>query len=139
MKVLLEKRGGKRLLNQVVLIGRIANAPEIRQTTTGKSVTNIALAVPRAYKNAHGSYDTDFVQCTLWEGIAKSTVDHCEKGELIAIKGRLQTRNYEDKEGKRVYVTEVITERVTFITQKGNGEESKLQDTKADTFEFLED
>ncbi|MGL4662892.1 MAG: single-stranded DNA-binding protein [Culicoidibacterales bacterium] len=127
------------MLNQVVLIGRIANAPEIRQTTTGKAVTNIALAVPRAYKNVHGTYDTDFVQCTLWEGIAKSTVDHCEKGELIAIKGRLQTRHYEDKEGKRIYVTEVITERVTFITQKGNGELKQTQELKADAFEFLED
>ena len=75
----------------------------------------------------------------LTAGIAKSTVDHCEKGELIAIKGRLQTRHYEDKEGKRVYVTEVITERVTFITPKGNGELKQTQETKENIFEFLEE
>lgn len=72
------------MLNQVVLIGRIANAPEIRQTTTGKSVTNIALAVPRAYKNVHGTYDTDFVQCTLW---AENVITLYKENEAICCKG----------------------------------------------------
>lgn len=104
------------MLNQIVLIGRICNDPELRETGNGKYVTNISLAVSRSFRNSEGNYDTDFVTCTLWAGIAKSTVENCKKGELIAIKGRIQTRNYEDRDGKRIYVTEVIAERVTFLS-----------------------
>lgn len=108
------------MINNVVIIGRIANEPELKETTTGKMVTNVTLAVSRSFKNIKGEYETDFVTCTLWSGIAKSTVEHCEKGHLVGVKGRLQTRNYEDKEGKRVYVTEVIAERVTFLNASRN-------------------
>lgn len=103
------------MLNNVVLIGHIAQDPELEETNTGKKVTTITLAIARSFKNIQGVYETDFVICRLWEALAKNIVTHCKKGSLIAIKGRLQTRNFENEHGKRVYVTEVIAERVNFL------------------------
>lgn len=103
------------MLNNVILIGRIVYEPELEETVTGKKVTTITLAVARAFKNSQGIFETDFVTCRLWAGIAESTVGFCKKGSLIAVKGRLQTRNYENSEKHKVYVTEVIAERVSFL------------------------
>jgi single stranded DNA-binding protein (ssb) len=104
------------MLNNVILIGRIVYEPELEETVTGKKVTTITLAVARAFKNSQGIFETDFVTCRLWAGIAESTVEFCKKGSLIAVKGRLQTRNYENSEKNKVYVTEVIAERVSFLS-----------------------
>ena len=105
------------MLNQAVLVGRIVQEPELKDTEKGK-VTNITLAVPRSFKNANGQYDTDFISCVLWKGIAESTVQYCKKGDLVGIKGRIQTRNVElDDETYRQYV-EVIAEKVTFLSSK---------------------
>jgi len=103
------------MLNNVILIGHIAREPALEETTTGKKVTTITLAIPRSFKNVQGVYETDFVLCRLWEALAKNVVTNCKKGSLIAIKGRLQTRHFENDESKRVYVTEVIAERVNFL------------------------
>lgn len=105
------------MLNNVVLIGRIVYEPELNETPKGKKVSTITLAVSRSFKNNEGVFETDFVTCRLWAGIAESTVEFCRKGSLIAVKGRLQTRNYDDSEEKRVYVTEVIAERVNFLNE----------------------
>lgn len=106
------------MLNQVVLVGRIVKEPELKKTESGKSVTNLTIAVPRPYKNYDGDYDTDFVPCILWTGIAENTVEYCKKGDLVGIKGRIQTRISEiNEEEKRQYV-EVVAERVTFLAGK---------------------
>lgn len=105
------------MLNQVVMVGRLVKDPELRETESGKKVTNITLAVPRSYKNTDGEYDTDFVDCTLWIGVAENTAEYCHKGDLLGIKGRLQTSKYE-KDGQTKYKTEVIAEKVTFLTTK---------------------
>ncbi len=105
------------MLNQVVLVGRLVRDPELRETENGKKVTTITLAVPRSYKNVNGEYDTDFIDCTLWIGVAESTSEYCKKGDLLGIKGRLQSNVYE-KDDKKVYVTDVIAEKVTFLTSK---------------------
>lgn len=105
------------MLNQIVIVGRLVKDPELRETETGKKVTNITLAVPRSYKNVNGEYDTDFIDCTLWTGVAESTSEYCKKGDLLGVKGRVQTRVYEKEEQKK-YVTEVIAEKVTFLTSK---------------------
>ena len=83
------------MLNQTVIVGRLVKDPELRETENGNKVTNITLAVPRSYKNVNGEYDTDFISCVLWKGIAENTVEYVKKGDLIGIKGRIQTRNYE--------------------------------------------
>lgn len=103
------------MLNQTVLVGRLANEPEIYETETGKKLTRITLAVPRTYKNADGEYDTDFIGCKLWQNVAQSTTDYCKKGDLLGVKGRIQTSSYETEEGTK-YLTEVVAEKVTFLS-----------------------
>ena len=105
------------MLNQVVLVGRLVKTPELKETETGKKVTNITIAVPRSYKNVDGQYEADYIDCTLWTPIAESTTEYCKKGDLLGIKGRLQTSSYE-KDGQTKYVTDVIVEKVTFLTSK---------------------
>ena len=109
------------VLNQAVLVGRIVQEPELKNTEKGK-VTNITLAVPRSFKNANGEYDTDFISCVLWKGVAESTVEYCKKGDLVGIKGRIQTRDVDlDDETHKKYV-EVIAEKVTFLSSNRNKE-----------------
>lgn len=105
------------MLNQLVVIGRLVKDPELRKTENGKNVTNITLAVPRSYKNPNGEYDTDFIDCVLWSTVAESTTEYCKKGDLLGIKGRIQTRTYQKDEEKK-YVTEVVAEKVTFLSSK---------------------
>ena len=105
------------MLNQAVLVGRIVKDPELKSTENGSKVTNITLAVPRSFKNSNGEYDSDFISCVLWKGVAESTVEYCKKGDLVGIKGRIQTRSYEQNEDLK-YVTEVIAEKVTFLSSK---------------------
>lgn len=105
------------MLNQVVLVGRLVRDPELRETEEGKKVTNMTLAVPRSYKNLDGEYDTDFIDCTLWSNIAESTSEYCKKGDLLGIKGRLQTSSYE-KDGETRFKMDVMAEKVTFLTSK---------------------
>ena len=98
------------MLNQIVLVGRIAKELELKELESGKKVCNITLAVPRSFKNSKGEYETDFIDCTLWGNIAENTVEYCHKGDLVGIKGRLQT-----EEGT-LYV---MTEKITFLNSKG--------------------
>lgn|SRR5574344_1573224 len=106
------------MLNQTVLVGRLTKDPEMSNTDNGKKVSNIILAVQRCYKNTEGLYDTDFIKCILWNGIAENTVTYCHSGDVVGIKGRLQSDSYLDDDGKTKYVTEVIAEKVTFLTSK---------------------
>ncbi len=103
------------MLNNTVLVGRLVNDPELFETESGKKVTRITLAVPRPYKNIDGEYDTDYIGCKLWQGIAQSTTDYCKKGDLVGVKGRIQTSNYETEEGRKYY-TEVVAEKITFLS-----------------------
>ena len=103
------------MLNQAVLVGRIVKEPELKTTESGKKVSNITLAVPRSFKNSNGEYDTDFISCILWKGVAESTVSYCKQGDLVGIKGRIQTRNYEVNDEKKQAV-EVVAEKVSFLS-----------------------
>ncbi len=105
------------MLNQIVLVGRLTREPEIKNVDDVKSVSNVTLAIPRSYKNADGEYDTDFVDVTLWNGVAQNTAEYCKKGDLIGVKGRVQTDSYENEEGKMVSKLNVIAEKVTFLSQ----------------------
>ncbi len=103
------------MLNQTILVGRLTSDPELYETENGKKMARVTLAVPRSYKNTNGEYETDFIGCKLWQGVAESTTEYCKKGDLIGIKGRIQTSNYETEEGIRKN-TEVIAEKVTFLS-----------------------
>ncbi|MDD4644153.1 MAG: single-stranded DNA-binding protein, partial [Bacilli bacterium] len=76
------------------------------------------VAVPRSYKNTNGEYETDFINCILWAGVAQNTTEYCKKGDLLGIKGRIQTRKIEDNPEKPIYVTELIAEKITFLSSK---------------------
>ena len=109
------------MLNQIVLVGRLVKTPELMQTESGKKVSRITLAVPRSYKNSEGEYESDFINCTLWTGIAENTAEYCKKGDLLGVKGRIQTRVYEKDEEKK-YISEVVAEKLTFLTSKSKNE-----------------
>lgn len=113
------------MLNQVVLVGRLVNDPELRITDNGRKVSRITLAVPRGFKNVDGQYDTDFLDCTLWTKIAESTAEYCHSGDMLGIKGRVQTRLIENEDGSKRKKTEVIAERVTFLSSAKKGDNSE--------------
>lgn len=106
------------MLNQTVLVGRLVRYPELYETESGNKVTNITLAVPRSYKNSNGEYDTDFINCVLWKGIAESASEYCHKGDLLGVKGRIQTRVIELDDETHKNITEVVAEKVTYLSSK---------------------
>jgi single-strand DNA-binding protein len=108
------------MINQVTLVGRLTRDPELRKTSDGLPVTTVTLAVSRQFRNQHGEIEADFVQCTIWKKPAENTVQYCRKGSVVGVTGRLQTRHYDNKEGKRVYVTEVVAESIRFLGAKPN-------------------
>lgn len=106
------------MLNQIVLVGRLVDDPTLIELEDGKKEAIVTLGVQRTFKNAEGIYDTDFIKCTLLNGVATSTTEYCHKGDIVGIKGRIQVNTYEDKDGEKKYSTEVIAEKVTFLSNK---------------------
>ena len=105
-------------MNNVVLVGRITKDPEYDEKESGKKLTHITVAVQRPYKNADNLYDTDFIRCVLWNSIAESASEYCKTGDVIGVKGRLETQTYEDKDGNTRYVMQVVAERISFLASK---------------------
>ena len=105
-------------MNTVILIGRLTKEVELRYTEKELPIANFTIAINRDYKNENGEYETDFINCVAFQQSAKLMGEYTHRGDLIGVKGRLQTRNYEDKEGKKHYITEVIVERITFLQTK---------------------
>ena len=104
------------MVNSVILVGRLAQNPELYLTENGKKMSVITLAVPRNYKNIDGEYDTDFLDCILWTGIAENTHEYCKTGDILGVKGRLQTRMIEKEDGTKQKKVEMIAEKVTFLS-----------------------
>lgn len=114
------------MINHVTLVGRLTKDPELRYTAEGKMFLPIVLAVNRHYRSQEGEVEADFVLCMLWNKNAENTAKYCRKGSLIGVLGSIQTRNYENKEGKKVYVTEVAVKTVQFLSSKPRGEKFPL-------------
>ena len=110
------------MLNQVILVGRLVRNPELQITDTGRKRSSITLAVSRGYKNQNGEYDTDFLDCTLWTGIAENTHEYCKSGDVIGVKGRLQTWMLENEDGTKSKKMEIIAEKVTFLSSSRSGQ-----------------
>lgn len=107
------------MLNRALLVGRLTRDPELRRTGSGKAVTSFNLAVERNFKS--DEQEADFINCVCWGKIAENTERYCSKGSMVSIDGRIQTRNYDNSQGQKVYVTEVIADSVQFInTRKEN-------------------
>lgn len=115
-------------MNNYMCVGRLVGDPEVKDLENGKKVTNITIAIPRSYKNADGEYDTDFVDCTIWNGVAEKTSEYCKKGDMIGVKGRLETSVYEKENGEKVKRTSVVAEKVSFLSSriKDNDNEPEL-------------
>ena len=107
------------MLNNVVLVGRLTKDPEEILTEKNNKRTVVIMAVPRSFKNSNGEYDTDFIRVVLWNMIAEHTCEYCKKGDVIGIKGRIQSSSYE-KDGETKYITEVVAEKVTFLSSDKN-------------------
>lgn len=105
-------------MNHVILIGRLTKDPEKRSTSDGLSVCSFSLAVQRPFKNSEGNYDADFIPCVVYKVIADNVSVYCHKGSLVAVKGRLNTRKWEDQESKTHFVVEVLAEKVMFLDSK---------------------
>ena len=107
-------------MNKAILIGRLTKDPELRTTPTGRNVCQFSIAVNRAYTNANGEREADFINCVVWDKQAENLARYQKKGNQIAVDGRIQTRNYDDKDGKRVYVTEILATNISFLDAKGS-------------------
>lgn len=108
------------MMNRVVLVGRLTKDPELRYTPNGVPVATFTLAVNRTFTNQQGERETDFINCVVWRRQAENAANYLKKGNLAGVDGRIQTRNYEAQDGRRVYVTEVLAESVQFLEPKNS-------------------
>lgn len=133
-------------MNKAILIGRLTRDPELRTTPTGRNVCQFSVAVSRTFTNANGEREADFINCVVWDKQAENLVKYQKKGNQIAVEGRIQTRNYDDKDGKKVYVTEILASNISFLDSKGTGTsgnsfnnlpEPPMEDTSSNNMETV--
>ena len=98
------------MINNVTLVGRLTKDPELKYTSGGNATANFTLAVNRSFKNQNGEREADFINCVIWRKQAETLANYAKKGKMIGVTGRIQTRSYENSQGQRVYVTEVVAE-----------------------------
>ncbi|WP_415597269.1 MULTISPECIES: single-stranded DNA-binding protein [Liquorilactobacillus] len=112
-------------MNRTVLVGRLTKDPDLRYTSSGTAVASFLLAVNRSFKNQSGEREADFINCIIWRKAAENFANFTHKGSLVGVDGRIQTRNYENKEGNRVYVTEIIVENFDLLESKSSNQNSQ--------------
>ncbi|AEG41158.1 single-stranded DNA-binding protein [Lactobacillus kefiranofaciens] len=110
------------MINRVVLVGRLTRDPELRTTGSGISVATFTLAVDRQFTNSQGERGADFISCVIWRKAAENFCNFTSKGSLVGIDGRIQTRSYDNKDGQRVYVTEVIVDNFSLLESRKDRE-----------------
>ena len=106
------------MINRVILVGRLTQDPQMRKTNTGRSVCSFTLAVSRPKRQNSTTQEADFINCVAWEKTAELMCSYLRKGSQIGVEGRIQTRNYDNNEGRKVYVTEVVASNVQFLESK---------------------
>lgn len=106
------------MINNVCLVGRLTRTVDLRYTQNGTAFGSFSLAIDRTYKNQAGEKETDFINCVIWRKPAVNLSNFTKKGSLLGVEGRLQTRNYENHEGKKVYITEVLVENFSLLESK---------------------
>ncbi|HEY9570282.1 MAG TPA: single-stranded DNA-binding protein [Metalysinibacillus sp.] len=107
------------MINNVVLVGRLTKDPELRYTQTGIAVARFTVAVNRAFSNQQGEKEADFISCVAWRKQAENLANFMRKGSQVGVEGRIQTGSYDDKDGKRVYTTEVVADSIQFLEPRG--------------------
>lgn len=112
------------MINRVILVGRLTKDPEYRQTPNGVSVATFTLAVNRPFTNSQGEREADFINVVVFRRQAENVNNYLSKGSLAGVDGRIQSRNYENNEGRRVFVTEVVADNVQFLEPKNNNQQN---------------
>lgn len=115
-------------MNKAILVGRMTRDPELRTTANGVSVCSFSVAVNRRFKNADGNYDADFINCVAWRQQAEFLAKYFAKGSMVGVIGSIQTRNYDNKDGQKVYVTEVAVDEVHFVESKSSRDSAPVVD-----------
>lgn len=115
------------MINNVVLVGRLTKAPDLQYTPSNIATLSNSLAVNRNFKNQDGEREADFINIVAWRNTAEVIANYCGKGSLIGVTGRIQTRNYENQQGQRVYVTEVVAEQVTLLESRNSQQGGQQQ------------
>ncbi|MBZ1504030.1 single-stranded DNA-binding protein [Latilactobacillus curvatus] len=138
------------MINRVILIGRLTKDPELKYTSSGAAVGSFNLAVNRQFTNANGDREADFINCVIWRKSAENFANFTHKGSLVGIDGRLQTGNYENQQGQRVYVTEVVVDNFSLLekrasdnsnanqTQSGSNKTNKPADSVANNGQAID-
>lgn len=131
-------------MNKIILTGRLTRDPELRKTTSGVAVTQFSLAVTRDFKNQEGEYEADFINCVAYRKLAETITTYTQKGDKLGVDGRLQIRNYDNSEGNKVYVSEVIVNGIEFLEAKkeksaSNEEVSGIDASNEDIDPFQEE
>lgn len=127
------------MLNRVVIIGRLTRDPELRYTPNGTASCTFTLAVERNFKNSNGEREADFIPIVTWRQLAENCANYLRKGRLTAVEGRIQTRSYENNEGRKVYVTEVIADNVRFLESAKNDDRPSNDDRSRNSDPFASD
>lgn len=119
------------MINNVVLVGRLTRDVDMRYTQSGVAVGSFSIAVERNFKNANGERETDFINCVIWRKAAENFARFTRKGSLVGVEGSIQTRNYENNQGQRVYVTEILVENFSLLESKSTTESRPASDNGA--------
>lgn len=125
-------------MNKAILVGNLTREPEMRATPNGVSVTSFTVAVQRRYKSQDGTQQADFINCVAWRGTAEFIAKYFTKGSKIGIVGTIQTRTYDDQNGNKRYVTEVVVDDAEFVTSKAQNTGAKQQEAAPDGLEEYE-
>lgn len=116
------------MMNQFFGVGRLVAQPEVKESENGKKYTNFTIAVQRSYKNADGVYETDFLDVVSFGPMAETTCEYCQKGDMVGVKGRVETSSYETEDGEKRKSTQIIADRITFLSSSKNKEtESEIE------------
>ncbi|MDQ0158372.1 single-stranded DNA-binding protein [Alkalibacillus salilacus] len=110
------------MLNRTVLVGRLTKDPELRYTANGVAVANFTLAVNRPFSNQQGEREADFINCVIWRKQAENLASYMGKGSMVGVDGRIQTRSFDNQEGKRIFMTEVVAESVQFLESRNSNQ-----------------
>ena len=123
------------MINNVTLVGRLTRDPELRYTPSNIAITTFNMAVNRNFKNQDGNREADFINCMIWRQQAENFANWVKKGNLVGITGRIQTRSYENQQGKRVYVTEVVADTFQSLEKRDNSaNQSNIEDQMPASF-----
>lgn len=121
------------MINNVVLVGRLTKAVELRYTGNGVAYANFTVAVDRTFKSENGEREADFINCVMWRKAAENFANFTRKGSLVGIEGRIQTRNYENQQGQKVYITEVLAENFSLLESRNVTEQRPNNDNPFQT------